>query len=90
MYIILCFYYFTIMLFHNKKLILVMNTLVFTLFWGLRYDVGIDYLQYENFFLEKNYYGELGYKLIVLLVDKLHGEFFFVTLMSSFLTIITN
>ncbi|MEG1518862.1 MAG: EpsG family protein [Cetobacterium sp.] len=62
--------------------------LSFTLLWGLRYDVGIDYLSYENIFIQNIKYGEVGYKVIENITRSLGNEFYIVTLITSFLTII--
>ena len=71
----------------NKKIILVYFILSYTLMTGLRYDVGIDYLNYQRlFFIKRDF--EIGYNFFRDIIYYFNGKFFYFTLLTSFFTIL--
>lgn len=69
--------------FITKKNIIRFNSLMIVLLLGLRYDVGLDYKNYENNFynLAGNY--EIIYEIILIIARRINGKFYTVTILIS-------
>lgn len=70
----------------NKKIILGYFILSYVSIVGLRYDVGIDYLNYERLFIT-GYDFEIGYNFLQNIIYSFNGKFYHLTLLISFLMI---
>lgn len=62
---------------------------IYTLFWGLRYDVGKDYLSYKDIYDYLDYYDriEFGYILINDVLNKLDLSYVSIFIVTSFIPI---
>lgn len=88
MYIFLIFSNFMVsFLTKNKKIILGYFLLSYILVIGLRYDVGIDYFGYEEYFISKRNC-EIGYNFLQNIVYYFNGQFYHLTILISFFMIL--
>lgn len=87
MYIFLVFSNFIIsFLTKNKKIILFYLFLSYVFIIGLRYDVGLDYLNYEKYFINKRNC-EIGYNFLQSIIYCFNGKFYHLTILISFFMI---
>lgn len=70
----------------NKKIILFYLIVSYSLVIGLRYDVGIDYLGYEKYFVDKRNC-EIGYNFLQNIIYYFNGQFYHLTILISFFMI---
>lgn len=64
---------------------------IYTLFWGLRYDVGTDYLSYKDIYDYSYYYDriEFGYIFINGVLNKLGFSYVSIFIVTSFISIVS-
>lgn len=84
-YIYLLIFSYMLFFINNRKIVCYIYLFTFTLFWGLRYDVGRDYLTYELMFSEGNS-TEILYRSLENIVKFFYLDFHYLTLIISFLT----
>lgn len=63
--------------------------LIYTLFWGLRYDVGADYLNYKEYFSFMPEKIEIGYQFLNKILNNLGFNYVSIFIVTSFFPIYT-
>lgn len=72
---------------YYKKLLI--PILIYTLFWGMRYDVGADYLAYKGFYNNTPEDFEFGFKMLLSILNFLGFNYISLFVVTSLVSIVS-